>query len=126
MSQKQRAKRDAIAKTREELRNIPLSAMTNEGQVDFFTSEAWGGVYGDDKYFEDEMLEDHFIVFYTYAFAHLGLPRPTRAQYEMALFTMDRTNPHRMIMAMRGLSKSLTSQIYVVWRLLLDPMNTYL
>ena len=121
MSQKQRAKRDAIAKTREELQNIPLSAMTNEGQVQYFTSEAWGGVYGDDKYFEDELLEDHFIVFYTYAFAHLGLPRPTRAQYEMALFTMDRTNPHRMIMAMRGLSKSLTSQIYVVWRLLRDP-----
>ena len=114
MSQKQRARRDRLA-------NMPLNAMTPQGQVDFFTSEAWGGTYQDDKYFDDTILEDHFIVFYTYAFAFLGLPRPTKAQYEMALFTQDRSNPHRMIMAMRGLSKSLTSQIYVVWRLLRDP-----
>ena len=114
MSQKQRARRDRLA-------NMPLNAMTPQGQVEFFTSEAWGGTYQDDKYFDDTILEDHFIVFYTYAFAFLGLPRPTKAQYEMALFTQDRSNPHRMIMAMRGLSKSLTSQIYVVWRLLRDP-----
>lgn len=100
---------------------IPLNAMTPQGQVEYFTSVDWGRVYEDDKYFSDEMLEDHFIVFYTYAFAHLGLPRPTRAQYEIALFVSDRSNPHRLIMAMRGLSKSLTSQIYVVWRLLNDP-----
>lgn len=100
---------------------LPLNVMTPRGQVEFFCSEQWGANYEDDKYFSDEELEDHFIVFYTYAFAHLGLPRPTRAQYEMALFISDRENPHRMLMAMRGLSKSLTSQIYVVWRLLNDP-----
>ena len=95
--------------------------MTPEGQVDYFCSVDWGKVYEDDKYFEDAHLYDHFIVFYTYAFAHLNLPRPTRSQYEMALFIMNKENPHRMVMAMRGLSKSLTSQIYVVWRLLNDP-----
>ncbi len=101
--------------------SIPLNAMSPQGQVSYFTSMEWGRTYEDDKYFSDAMLEDHFVIFYTYTFAHLGLPRPTRAQYEMALFTMDTGNPHRLIMAERGLSKSLTSQIYVVWRLLNDP-----
>ncbi len=95
--------------------------MTPKAKVLYFTSKPWGKVIEDDKYFDDAELEDDFITFYTYAFSHLNLPRPTRAQYELALFTMDRSNPHRMIMAMRGLSKSLTSQIYVVWRLLNDP-----
>jgi len=118
MSQKQRARNRAVEKNSG---NIPLNLMTPEGQIDYFTSVEWGKVYEDDKYFSDAMLEDHFIVFYTHTFAHLGLPRPTKAQYEIALFTMNRDNPHRLIMAMRGLSKSLTSQIYVVWRLLNDP-----
>ena len=100
---------------------VPLAVMTPKAQVDYFTSVPWGSKYEDDKYFSDAMLEDHFIIFYTYTFAHLNLPRPSKAQYEMALFTMDRSNPHRLIMAERGLSKSLTSQIYVTWRLLNDP-----
>jgi hypothetical protein len=103
------------------LSKAPLNVMTPEGQVDYFCSVDWGAIYEDDKYFDDNQLYDHFIVFYTYAFAHLNLPRPTRSQYEMALFIMNSDNPHRMVMAMRGLSKSLTSQIYVVWRLLNDP-----
>ena len=81
----------------------------------------WGEINRDDKYYETHELEDNFICFYVYAFAHLGLPSPTRAQLELANFMSDRSNPHRMVMAMRGLSKSLTSQIYVVWRLLNDP-----
>lgn len=101
--------------------SIPFNTMTPQGTVDYFTKQPWGKKYEDDKYFDDEALEDNFIVFYTYAFAHLELPRPSRAQYEMAIFISDTSNPHRMIMAMRGLSKSLTSQIYVVWRLLNDP-----
>ena len=95
--------------------------MTPEGTVVYFTSVEWGEKYEDDKYFSDEALEDNFIVFYTHAFAYLGLPRPTRAQYEMAMFVSDTSNPHRMLMAERGLSKSLTSQIYAVWRFLRDP-----
>lgn len=101
--------------------SVPLAVMTPQAQVAYFCEPTWGRVYEDDKYFVDAQLEDHFIIFYTYSFAHLGLPRPSRAQYEMALFMMEKKNPHRMIMAGRGLAKSLTSQIYVVWRLLNDP-----
>ncbi|MDB4681388.1 phage terminase large subunit [bacterium] len=89
--------------------------------MEYFTRVEWGKKIEDDKYWLDEELEDNFIVFYTYAFAYLGLPRPSRAQYEMATFVSDKTNPHRMLMAQRGLSKSLTSQIYAVWRFLRDP-----
>jgi len=95
--------------------------MTPRERVEFFCEPEWGRTYEDDKYFTTEQLEDDFIIFYTYAFAWLGLPRPSRAQYEMALFVSDRNNPHRMLMAMRGLAKSLTSQLYVVWRLLNNP-----
>ena len=98
-----------------------LENLSPRETVEYFCSKPWGGKYEDDKYFDSELLEDNFIVFYTYAFAWLGLPRPSRAQYEMALFISDKSNPHRLLMAMRGLSKSLTSQIYVVWRLLLNP-----
>jgi len=90
-------------------------------RISYFTENTWGRTYEDDKYFPDAQLEDDFIIFYTYTFAHLNLPRPTFAQYEMARYISDRDNPHRMVMAQRGLSKSLTSQIYVVWRLLNDP-----
>ena len=65
--------------------NVPLNVMTPQGQVDYFCSVEWGKSYEDDKYFDDAQLEDHFIIFYTYAFAYLNLPRPTKAQYEMAL-----------------------------------------
>ena len=39
----------------------------------------------------------------------------------MAKFVSDESKPHRMLMALRGLSKSLTSQLYVAWRLRRDP-----
>ena len=95
--------------------------MTPLQTVLYFTNCTWGVTNEDDKYFYDEDLEDNFIVFYTYAFAHLNLPRPSRAQYELAMFTSDQSNPHRMLMAQRGLSKSLSSQIYAVWRFLRNP-----
>ena len=95
--------------------------MTPHEYVDYYTKPKWGRTYEDDKYVDSELLEDSFIVFYTYVFAHLGLPRPTYAQYAMALFVSDASNPHRILMAQRGLAKSLTSQIYVVWRLLNNP-----
>ncbi len=116
------ARRLEKAEAKKRIAGIPLNLMTPKGQVDYFTQGDWSGkVFADDKYFEDTQLEDHFIIFYTYAYAHLNLPRPTKAQYEMALFLNDKSNPHRLIMAERGLAKSLTSQIYVVWRLLNDP-----
>ena len=89
--------------------------------VDRASNTPWGAVNQDDKYYETYELEDSFLCFYVHSFSHLNLPAPTRAQLELARFMSDRTNPHRLVAAMRGLSKSLTSQIYVVWRLLNDP-----
>ena len=81
----------------------------------------WGKVIEDDKYWDDEELIDNFFVFYVYVFAHLGLPAPTRMQLEIANYIANRDNPHRLVWSPRGISKSMTSQIYVVWRLLRDP-----
>ena len=101
--------------------NVPNGKTSNEEAVEYFTSCEWGKIYEEDKYWDEEDLYDNFIIFYVYVYAYLNLPRPSRAQLEMALFVADRKNPHRMIMAMRGLSKSLTSQAYVIWRLMNDP-----
>ena len=101
--------------------SIPNGKTSYKDTIEYFTSQTWGGVHEADKYWDDEDLYDNFIIFYVHAFAYLNLPRPTKAQLEMALFTADRSNKFRMLMAMRGLSKSLTSQLYVVWRLLNDP-----
>lgn len=81
----------------------------------------WGSVIEDDKYWSDEQLIDNFFIFYVYTFAHLGLPAPTRMQLEIANYIANRGNPHRLVWSPRGISKSMTSQIYVVWRLLNDP-----
>ena len=76
--------------------------------VDYFTSQEWGRVISDDKFFKDEDIEDNFIVFCSYAFSHMELPRPTKAQYHIALHLCDETNHHRMVWASRGLrQKSL-------------------
>ena len=99
----------------------PLETLTPKEQVEYFCQNPWGNIYDDDKYFADELLEDHFIIFFTYVFAWLRLPRPTRSQYAIALWLQDKSNPHRMVWASRGLGKSLASQIYVIWRLLRDP-----
>lgn len=81
----------------------------------------WGVVIEDDKYWDEEDLIDNFFIFYVYVFAHLGLPAPTRMQLEIANYLADRSHPHRLVWSPRGISKSMTSQIYVVWRLLRDP-----
>jgi hypothetical protein len=83
--------------------------------------DVWGDYQSEDKYFDDEELYEDFLKFFRYVFAWLGLPAPTRAQLELARYVSDQNNPHRMLMCLRGLSKSLTSQIYVLWRLLNDP-----
>lgn len=94
----------------------------NKYDIEYFISrQEWGDIIDDDKYWDDELLMDNFLVFYVHAFSYLGLPAPSRAQLEMAQFVQDTKNPHRMLMCLRGMSKSLTSQIYVVWRLLRDP-----
>jgi len=99
---------------------IDFLTATPEETIDYFTGVKWGGTYDDDLYFDDEVLEDNFICFYTYTFAHLGLPRPSRAQYEMANFVSDQATRRRMLMVERVLANSLTSQIFTVWRFLRD------
>lgn len=89
--------------------------------INYFTNDNWGKVVEDDKYWDDEVLFDNFLVFYVHAFAWLNLPRPSYNQMIMAIHVSDESNPSRMLMAMRGLSKSLTSQIYAVWRLYRNP-----
>lgn len=89
--------------------------------IEYFTNNEWGEVFEDDKYWDEELLFENFIVFYVHAFAWLNLPRPTYNQLLMAQHVNDTSNKSRMLMALRGLSKSLTSQIYAVWRLYRNP-----
>jgi hypothetical protein len=100
---------------------ISKDPISDDEWISYFTQDLWGDVYPDDKYYDQHLLEDYFIVFVVHAFAYLNLPRPTRNQLEMARFVADTKNPHRMVMALRGLSKSLMSQLYVIWRLMRDP-----
>jgi len=100
---------------------IDFTKLSAQETVEHFLAHPWGKVYEDDKYFTDAELMDNFVVFFTYVFGWLGLPRPTRGQYAIALWLSDTSNPHRMVWASRGLGKSLASQIYVVWRLLNNP-----
>ena len=63
-------------------------------------------------------IVNDFSQFYVYMFQQLGLPEPSEAQVEMAKYLGDTTNPDKMLLALRGLGKSLTAQLYVLWRLL--------
>jgi hypothetical protein len=98
-----------------------VSKYDKQYYVDRLDTFTWGKVIEDDKYYNDNDLYDSFFCFTHYAFAYLKLPSPTRAQIEIADFVSDTANPHRMVMCLRGLSKSLHSELYVVWRLLNDP-----
>ncbi len=82
---------------------INFLTATPQETANYFTDVVWGRTYSDDKYFHDEELEDNFIVFCTYAFAHQNLPRPSKAQYSIALHLCDDTYPHKMVWASRGL-----------------------
>ncbi len=82
---------------------INFSNLSPQDTVKYFTETAWSRTYEDDKYFKDEHIEDNFIVFASYAFAHMNLPRPSIAQYNIALHLCDESNPHRMVWASRGL-----------------------
>lgn len=88
--------------------------------IKYFTQDKWGKHYESDKYWDDEVLFNNFIVFYCYAYAWLNLPRPTMNQLMIAKHVSNKENKHRLVSAMRGLAKSLTAQIYTVWRLFRD------
>ena len=100
---------------------IDFSTITPQETVDYFTKSKWGRIFEDDKYLKNAELEDNFIIFATYAFAHMNLPRPSKAQYYIALHLCDETKPHRMVWASRGLGKSIFSQLYVCWLILNNP-----
>ena len=101
--------------------NIPNRTTSIDDTIRYFTSVEWGRTYEEDKYWDDDVLFDNFIVFVACAFAWLNLPRPTYNQFLLAKHIQDTSNPFRMLMAMRGLSKSLNAQLYTAWRLYRDP-----
>lgn len=77
---------------------------------------------------EEEILINDFIEFYKYCYWWLNLPEPTKSQLYMAWYAgqlaksgLAEKDKHRMIQAQRGLAKSLTSQILVVWLLFRNP-----
>ncbi len=59
-----------------------------------------------------------FGMFYAYMFNQMHLPTPTEGQLEMAAFLGNQEYKDKMLLALRGLGKSLTAQLYVLWRLL--------
>jgi len=90
---------------------------------DRLTSNGWGRVVEDDKYFPDEELMDSFPCFAHYTFAFLGLPALSTVQLEIVGFMEDKEmeHPHKLIQAGRGQGKSILSQCLVVWYLLNNP-----
>lgn len=99
---------------------VPNKDTNADDTIRYFTQNEWGKIYEEDKYWDDEVLFHNFIVFVCHCFAYLNLPRPSYNQLLMAKHVSDVSNPFRMLMAMRGLSKSLMSQLYAVWRLYRD------
>ena len=72
----------------------------------------------------DPRLKD-FRNFLYMAWGHLGLPTPTKVQYQIAEYLQH--GPKRcVIQAFRGCGKSYVSAGYVLWRLLLDPKLNFL
>ena len=66
-----------------------------------------------------EQLKD-FRNFLFVVWKHLGLPNPTKLQYDIADFMQ--SGPKRgLVMAFRGVGKSWICSAYVVHQLLLDP-----
>lgn len=52
---------------------------------------------------------------------HLGLPSPTKVQYDIADFLQNQTIRRKIIEAFRGVGKSWITSAYVLWRLYRDP-----
>ena len=75
-------------------------------------------VNGQEFYFDD-LVED-FMVFYEYMFLRLGFGKPTEAQLKIAEYLFEDNPKDKMVLALRGIAKSLSTQLYVLWRLLRD------
>lgn len=73
---------------------------------------------------EKDPTKDDFRIFLFLIWQFLGLPEPTRIQYDMADYlqgTEKRGINRCMIEAFRGLGKSFVTMAYVVWRLHRNP-----
>ena len=65
-------------------------------------------------------LKDDFRNFLYVIWKHLGLPPPTRAQYEIADFLQNAKIRRKIVEAFRGIGKSWITSAYVLWRLYKD------
>ena len=74
---------------------------------------------GGEDFAFDDLVED-FNVFSNYMFKRMGFDSPTYVQSKMIDFLFKPTGDGRdkMIQGMRGIGKSMLSQLYVLWRLL--------
>jgi hypothetical protein len=68
---------------------------------------------------EDPLAED-FRLFVREVWEHLGLPEPTRIQYDIAYY-LQHGPKRRMIQAFRGIGKTWITTAYAAWRLYIDP-----
>lgn len=75
---------------------------------------------GEEILIEKELRND-FKAFLFYVWKYLGLPKPTRVQYEIAEFLQDTKYKKKMIQALRGVGKSWVTSTYVIWRLWNNP-----
>lgn len=65
-------------------------------------------------------MKADFKVFLYVLWDFLGLPEPTKAQYELADF-LQYGPKRKMLMAFRGVGKSWITSAYVIWKLWKDP-----
>ena len=63
----------------------------------------------------------NFPKFTIYMFEQMGLPQPSEAQLMIASYLGNADDPDKMLLALRGLGKSLFAQLFVIWRLLRNP-----
>ena len=69
------------------------------------------------KYTLPEIVNS-FPKFAIYMFEQMGLPQPSESQLMIAEYLGSSKDPDKMLLALRGLGKSLFAQLYVIWRLL--------
>ena len=77
-----------------------------------------GYVPDDGKEYKLDEVVNSFPKFTIYIFKQMGLPQPSEAQLMIAEYLGDSETADKMLLALRGLGKSLFAQLYVMWRLL--------
>ena len=61
-------------------------------------------------------LRKDFRNFLYAAWKQLGLPEPTKVQYEIAWYLQHGENPRKVIEAFRGVGKSWITSVFALWR----------